>query len=232
MRAIFLLCVSLCAHSLVAQDFRKINGTVYFDEKRENNGWVNISGKIIQIVGKDALVRWDRFPDANKTIYLHHCPRASELIDGDRINCFAREVSFVEYTAVLGANKRVQAYDYGTPLSAAEWDKAVEERRQSQRLVKEEEQRRELAEKKIADARKADAVRIVKEKQQAMTARVVAFQSVQASNGYSGFQIELGKRYLRGDGVETNLSLAIHWLKSACTNHESEASNLLAKIRR
>jgi len=33
------------------------------------------------------------------------------------------------------------------------------------------------------------------------------------------------------DGVETNLALARHWLQSACTNHESAASNLLERLR-
>ncbi len=48
--------------------------------------------------------------------------------------------------------------------------------------------------------------------------------------GSPTFQIEMGKRYMSGDGVETNLALARHWLQSACTNHESAASNLLERL--
>lgn len=62
------------------------------------------------------------------------------------------------------------------------------------------------------------------------TARIVAYQLVQASNGYPSFQIEVAKRYLAGDGVTTNRALAIHWLRAACTNGESEATNLLRQI--
>lgn len=61
-------------------------------------------------------------------------------------------------------------------------------------------------------------------------AKTIAYQQQQASNGYPSFQIELGKRYMRGDGVETNLALARHWLQSACTNGESQASNLLMRL--
>ncbi len=60
--------------------------------------------------------------------------------------------------------------------------------------------------------------------------RILAYQLQRASNGYPSFQLELGKKYLRGDGVETNLALARHWLQAACTNGESQASNLLRQI--
>ena len=86
----------------------------------------------------------------------------------------------------------------------------------------------------VAQAEKAAKEKASKEARQKSTnaamARVVAYQHQQASNGYPSFQFELGKRYLVGDGVETNRSLAIHWLKSACTNGSSEATNLLSKL--
>ncbi len=66
---------------------------------------------------------------------------------------------------------------------------------------------------------------------QDLSKRVIAFQHQQASNGYGSFQYELGRRYLTADGVETNRALAIHWLKSACTNGLSEATNLLVRIQ-
>jgi len=62
------------------------------------------------------------------------------------------------------------------------------------------------------------------------TARVVTYQQQQAEKGMPSFQLELGRRYLRGDGVETNLALARHWLHAASTNGESQATNLLKQI--
>lgn len=100
---------------------------------------------------------------------------------------------------------------------------------------------RELQEKRAREAVEADqklqelqrvqsAAERYRQKQVATTLRVVAHQHQQASNGYGGFQYELGRRYLKGDGVETNRILALHWLTSACTNGLSEATNLLGQI--
>lgn len=63
-----------------------------------------------------------------------------------------------------------------------------------------------------------------------MAPKVLAYQFQQASNGLGSFQLIVGKRYLTGDGVETNLNLARHWLRAACTNGEFQASNLLLKV--
>lgn len=74
----------------------------------------------------------------------------------------------------------------------------------------------------VADRRTAAQV--------ASMARIIAYQQQQASNGLGSFQVELGRRYLRGEGVATNLTLAAHWLRSACTNGESQATNLLLQL--
>ena len=64
----------------------------------------------------------------------------------------------------------------------------------------------------------------------ATQARVIAYQLTQASNGLPSFQTEVAKRYLNGDGLEKNMTLARHWLNSACTNRDSQASNLLLRL--
>lgn len=60
--------------------------------------------------------------------------------------------------------------------------------------------------------------------------KLIAYQLTQASNGLPSFQIEVAKRYLSGDGLEKNMTLARHWLNSACTNRDSQASNLLLRL--
>ena len=82
---------------------------------------------------------------------------------------------------------------------------------------------------RLIEMRSAAESKLEQERQAAIP-RIVVFQMRQASNGYPSFQFELAKRYLRGDGIETNRALAIHWLQSACTNGESQASNLLRQI--
>jgi hypothetical protein len=61
---------------------------------------------------------------------------------------------------------------------------------------------------------------------QAVTDRVFANQLRNASNGYAYAQYELGKRYL----AESNTALALHWLRSACTNGHTQASNALKQL--
>jgi hypothetical protein len=67
------------------------------------------------------------------------------------------------------------------------------------------------------------------EQMAAQQSKVVTYQLNQASNGLPSFQFEIGKRYLNGDGLEANRDLALHWLRSACTNGNEQASNLLTK---
>jgi hypothetical protein len=64
-----------------------------------------------------------------------------------------------------------------------------------------------------------------------LASRVIAFQTQQAEKGLGSFQLSLGKRYLTGDGVKTNLALALRWLEAASTNGEAQASNLLKMTR-
>jgi len=64
----------------------------------------------------------------------------------------------------------------------------------------------------------------------ARDAKLLAYQLSQASNGLPSFQLIIGKRYLTGEGVETNLDLAKHWLRSAMTNGETQATTLLSKL--
>lgn len=69
------------------------------------------------------------------------------------------------------------------------------------------------------------------EEMSAETLRILTYQLSQASNGLPSFQLLMGKRYLTGEGVETNLALARHWLNAACTNGEPIATNLLSRLQ-
>lgn len=90
----------------------------------------------------------------------------------------------------------------------------------------------EATEIELESARRRAQEAAVQARIAAAQSRVIAYQNQQASNGYPSFQYELGKRYLKGDGVPKDWEMARHWLESACTNRLSEASNLLATIKR
>jgi hypothetical protein len=52
----------------------------------------------------------------------------------------------------------------------------------------------------------------------------------QATNGSASAQCSVGKRYLIGQGVETNEALGIEWLNKAAAQGDMEASNKLARL--
>lgn len=108
-----------------------------------------------------------------------------------------------------------------TPEGIAALEKAASDHRESERL---ENERRAAydAEQKEIKARP----------QRERAAKVAAYQLEQAQKGLPSFQIEVAKRYMRGDGLPQDDVLARFWLESACTNRESEATNLLKALSR
>lgn len=102
-----------------------------------------------------------------------------------------------------------------------EW-KAAREKEEAERIetAKRQEAERLAHEKQLEEER----LRPIRERE----AKIIAHQLREASNGLPSFQLIMGQRYLRGDGVETNLALARHWLTAAKTNGVTEAEKLLS----
>ena len=198
--------------------------------------WFLIHGRVTQVGTNGLLVRiygnteGHEWGVGGETIYLQHYPLTDVVVDGALVLALVKNVGRYRYKTVLGAIATVEHYDYGeraTDAEIAEFKKLhVVKLTSIQTELAEAEKEVQEAERKKAQER----ARIVEERKAALTARIVANQLKQASNGYATFQLELGKRYMSGDGVETNLALARHWLQSACTNHESAASNLLERL--
>lgn len=170
-----------------------------------------ISGKILQVLPDGVLV--DRGQYAS-IVRLDNYRALGRVFDGASVYCLAKESGTYHYQNVRSAASTVQRYDFGIPLNAD----AIHRRDQ---LVGDQQAALALERRRV-DAQRA----------QENLPRIIAYQHQQASNGYPSFQLELGKRYLRGDGVPTNIVLAAHWLHSACTNHSSEASNLLSTLQK
>ncbi len=176
-----------------------------------------LEGEILQVVGGGLLVdvslNIPGFYSGTKIVMLENYPQTPEAFDGKTVECVVKPSGRYQYRTTSGAESTVEKYDHGIPLT-----------------------REEIA---ILDVQKLETIRARNEvlaqaeqaRVKAMTPRVVAYQQQQASNGAASFQLELGKRYMRGDGVETNLTIALHWLQAACTNGESQASNLLQQLK-
>jgi TPR repeat protein len=65
---------------------------------------------------------------------------------------------------------------------------------------------------------------------QAADAKTIAWLLSQATNGIASAECSLGLRYLNGQGVETNKTLAIEWLKKAAEHGDTVASNRLDQL--
>jgi len=210
-------------------------------------GWSSITGSALE--SHDG---WIRVRTPSGDICLTNFPK--QIADGEMLSVKATQVGMHRYTPKTvkdntDTGKTIRKYDCGTPcpppliwLANAPLRKAEEARMQAEenaRLRAAEEANR-ADQQRFLDAQAAEVekeqARILqlaaqyRTRQDATTQRVVIYQQQQASNGYPSFQYELGKRYLLGDGVTQNKTLARFWLNSACTNGLSEATNLLTTI--
>ena len=182
------------------------------------------------------------------------------LVAGSCIVAFLAIVSHFSHVSAERADKSRQAYENRALMEAAAKEKqaamataakAKEDAdiRESLRIDREAYERSpaRLAERAQDDAARLEAERIKNEEKPAQKAKdkverespsrvrqakIAAYQLAQASNGSPSFQIEVAKRYMRGDGLPLDKQLARYWLASACTNHESQATNLLKELAR
>ncbi|HWN95658.1 MAG TPA: SEL1-like repeat protein, partial [Methylomirabilota bacterium] len=213
-------------------EYRKLDGKIWNPEKSRQ--WTNVHGRVSKVlpdgiiaghvkqirgsanvssmtrVGQLGGGRTVYGPVVGSEItshfYLGGAPNRIRVDDAEfTLRVFRRGITNLNGSVI-------EAYDFGeiaTPVDvAAEFTARRDESR------------------KLQDA--LDAANLAREKM--LVPNVISSQLRSASNGLPYAQLELGKRYLRGDGVETNLTLARHWLTAACTNGESQASNLLRQI--
>lgn len=190
-------------------DYRVLNGKVYNATIASN--WITLrllaNPKITNaLVGRRGIAA-KRFNNGGYYDVFEEGPLA-EIRNG------VKSV-FNEYRVVfIGTEDRngqpIEIYDAGRPATRTEVEAEIARRQ--------------------AEANESSLTAAERERK-LMAPKVLAYQSQQASNGSPSFQLILGKRYLTGDGVETNLALARHWLQSACTNGEPQATNLLTQIK-
>ena len=214
----------LCASTLCADPiFRKING-----ELVEVLSMQPYHIKVVQVVGRDILARASSSDPA--LYYFKNVPSADSLVDGEWVDVRAMPDGFHEYKTVLGANARVYAYNCGTIPSAEETAPLLKTWREHEALTRARIEKEEAAVREAKAKAEASSRAQMANRERARVAKIISYQLTQASNGFPSFQLEIGKRYLKGDGVETNIDLARHWLSSAATNGESQAVKLLSSI--
>jgi len=87
----------------------------------------------------------------------------------------------------------------------------------------------ERARRELASAQQAEATARSKA---ATEVRVINYQLEQAEKGLPSFQYEVGKRYLRGDGVEKDEAKARAWFEKSAAQGESLAVKALAELKK
>jgi len=189
-------------HGVIAHEIKRIYGRSrsYSDSSARVGGFIGGGGGGISVNGPLLGT------EAGKRFYIANAPERA------RVDAYELKLLVMRAGTTNISGSVIEAYEYGRIATDAEV--------RTEMLARANEGK--LRQQAVNESDRAAAVKLVP--------KVIAYQHQQASNGYPSFQLELGKRYLRGDGVETNLALARHWLQAACTNGESQASNLLAQI--
>ncbi len=133
----------------------------------------------------------------------------------------AEEIKDLDAKAELQRQREQEREEFEkSPAGIAEREKLPAAQRESERTMAETRAAEEAKKKELRERPARERL-----------AKVIAYQLTQASNGLPSFQLEIGKRYLRGDGVPMDAALARHWLQSAATNTEAEAIRLLGDLK-
>ena len=207
--------------------------------------WRPLAGKVFQVIDdNNLLIREDAkyLHQLGDLVHLRNYPYA--VIDGEIVFTVARKGARYRYTSVLGASKTIASLDYGEAseadlLASSDRRKAFEERKRRELYDRLDQQTRADEEAAIKAQEAADAKlkelislreRQREQKEKEVEEKVIAFLIRQAGNGVGYAQLDLGVRYLKGDGVEVDKKLAKHYLELAKGNGEDKADAYLKQL--
>jgi TPR repeat protein len=214
----------LVVTSSFAQDvYRKI-GDQFYDIRQP--GWFNsdtfdnpilVSHVVDQVLPDGILVHEVRFNGAiggsveDKQCFITNYPAIQTVSDNQKIHFLAMRTGNYHYKDTSGAMRTVPMYDCGIPYNAQAVNAILHppltpEQKEAQAQAR--------AAKKLAA-------------QQA----IIQNYTTKADGGDGFAQYRIGEIYFRGEGVETNLVYARHYLSMAVTNGYPEATNYLNQIK-
>ena len=185
-----------------------------------------VHGRVLSVAKEGVLINEYEsedfsFEKGTTLLFVRNYP--FQVVDDDRVALFAVDDGVYQYTSAVGAIKTVSAVNYGNLVSGEESAKLLADQKAEEKRAKEIADAERHAKKLIAEY----AERGAREKR---NAAAIQFIKERAASGSGVFQLRLAEKYIAGEGVETNLALARLWLLAACTNGESQASNLLHKL--
>lgn len=193
-----------------------------------NKNWKIIIGKVSQVLGKGELLV-TRYEDCTwlgdsviidetqtKTIHLRNFPVEKVLVDGDLMVALATPSGRYQYTKTTGALATIEDFDFGQVISKEE--RAALDKERLEKAVE------------IGYKEGMAAAGLRKQRAKAAEQKAVEYHTKQAEAGNAFSQLELGKRYMDGKGVEKDVTQARRWLSAAAANGRTEAEELLKKL--
>jgi hypothetical protein len=176
--------------------------------------WV-VEYRVAQVLHDGLLVQSHRYTPYKGTVIddpfvLTNYPGYTSLTDNQKIRFLALRVGSYQYSDTMGAIRTVPLYDYGIPVNPQELNATI-----NPPLTPEQQATRAQSEQAHRTAGQLAALKFYQSK-------------AEAGDGFA--QLRLGEIYFRGQGVETNLPLARHWLSMALANGYPQATNLLHEI--
>lgn len=176
------------------------------DSERPLKNWHFVYGKVLQITDDGLL--FERFNESDvlmdgspELIFVRNHYSSSSIVDGVALAFYAISDGRYSYLNKDGVRKTIPAWDFGEKCTEAEKAKAIEH---SEKFIPAE----------LPKTRASEVALII----------------ARAKSGDGFYQEMLAERYRDGDGVSRDLKSAKFWAECACTNHVSEATNLLNQL--
>ncbi len=190
---------------------------------KDVENWSLTFGRVQQILGDDGILlrKYEdpQFEGDSRIVRLKNFPREGNLVDGQKMCCFAFFDGRYSYVNTSGARATVESYDYGTTPSETEMSELQKRRNEK---IKEAQERLE--------AEKANLRTGKKKRQEESKIKTFEFYQAKAKAGEGYAQFRLGQMYSAGDGVQTNIEQAKFWLNCARTNGQPDAERLLRQV--
>jgi len=193
-----------------AAQFREVDGKIC---NLDDDDWYNLDAHVVQIPAPGCLlvsgsVRQGSRVGEPAMFGLRNYP--FNVVDGDKI--YGEKVKLVgtmSYTTVLGAKSTIRVLDFGVPTF-------------------QEPPPPPLTPAQAAAKAMAEINRQTEKTNSA--ARLLKWHQEQAAKGSPSAQCSLGLRYLKGDGVPKDETLARTWLQKSASQGNPEAIASLAKL--
>jgi TPR repeat protein len=184
----------------------------------EKHGYPTRNFFVVQVLGDGLLLKETTLSTENP-VFLRNYSAQNQLTDNAKIQFLALRDGTYSYTDVRGAQRTIEAYDYGVPVTFSEADAALH--------ITEKAAAKAAAE--AAQKAANEALRI--QKRSEMQANTVARYQSLADKGDAYGELRLGEFYRDGDGVTKDEDKARELFKKSADQGNKDAEKALSKMQ-